>query len=73
MIKNITLSADEKLIEQARKLARAENTTLNVWFREWLQQCVNSKMEATDFDRLMQSLSYAKSERAYSREEMNER
>jgi hypothetical protein len=37
-MKNITLSADEELIEQARQLARAQKRTLNDAFREWLVQ-----------------------------------
>ena len=35
-MKNITFSADEKLIEAARARARAERSTLNVEFRRWL-------------------------------------
>jgi hypothetical protein len=35
MMKNITLSADESTIEQARKRAMAEHTTLNDLFRSW--------------------------------------
>jgi hypothetical protein len=35
-MKNITLSADEDLIEQARLVARAQRRTLNAGFREWL-------------------------------------
>jgi hypothetical protein len=35
-MKNITLSADDDLIEAARARARAENTTLNEAFRRWL-------------------------------------
>ena len=37
-MKNITLSADEDLIEQARLAARAQRKTLNAAFREWLVQ-----------------------------------
>ena len=37
-VKNITLSADEALIEQARAVAKSERTTLNAAFREWLEQ-----------------------------------
>ena len=36
LVKNITLSADEALIEAARARARAEHTTLNEVFRHWL-------------------------------------
>lgn len=35
-MKNITLSADDSLIEQARALARLRGTTLNEEFRGWL-------------------------------------
>ena len=34
-MKNITLSADEGLIEAARRRAAAERTTLNAEFRLW--------------------------------------
>ncbi len=37
-MKNITLSADESLIEQARLVARTQHKTLNAAFREWLEQ-----------------------------------
>jgi len=39
LMKNITLSADEALIEAARAQAKAENTTLNEQFRLWLAAC----------------------------------
>ncbi len=35
-MKNITLSAEDSLIEQARALARLRGTTLNEEFRGWL-------------------------------------
>ena len=35
-MKNVTLSADDSLIEQARALARLRGTTLNEEFRKWL-------------------------------------
>ncbi len=34
---NITLSADQKLIEQARRFAKKQNTSLNNLIREYLQ------------------------------------
>jgi len=37
-MKNITLSTDERLIEQARLLAKSQHKTLNAMFREWLEQ-----------------------------------
>ena len=39
-MKNITLSADEELIDAAREKARAERTTLNQAFRDWLAEYV---------------------------------
>ena len=42
-MKNITLSADERLIETARERARAEHSTLNDQFRLWLADCVNRR------------------------------
>ena len=36
MLRNITLSADEQLIEAARKKATSTQSTLNVEFRKWL-------------------------------------
>lgn len=41
-MKNITLSADESLIELAREEARARKTTLNALFREWLKEISRS-------------------------------
>ena len=35
-MKNVTLSAENTLIEQARALARLRGTTLNEEFRKWL-------------------------------------
>ena len=35
-MKNVTLSAEDQLIEQARALARLRGSTLNEEFRKWL-------------------------------------
>ncbi len=45
-MKNVTFSADERLIEAARERARRERTTLNEQFRFWLEQCVGADWEA---------------------------
>ncbi len=73
MLKNITLSADEELITKARDKARRERTTLNGRFREWLMQYVHRDKRLTDFEALMESLSYANSGKSFARDEMNER
>ena len=73
MLKNITLSAEEKLIKKARTKANREGTTLNASFRQWLKQFVNSSLKTDDYDQLMNSLNYVKAGKKFSREEMNER
>ncbi len=73
MLKNITFSADEKLILQARKRAELENTTLNEVFRRWLVQYVERPRNMADFSAIMAQLSYARPGRTFSREERNER
>ena len=72
-MKNITLTADEHLIERARSIARAQRTTLNEAFRQWLTQFTASTGDARSFDSLMQGLGHIDAGRHYSRDEMNER
>jgi hypothetical protein len=43
MRKNVTLSAEESLIERARDKARKQRTTLNALFREWLSSGASRK------------------------------
>lgn len=73
MTKNITLSADEALIEQARRRAVQENTSLNELFREWLAQYVSQSDASEQYAALMAQLAHVKAGRQFSREEMNER
>ena len=77
-MKNITLSAEEKLIEAARRQARNRNTTLNAEFRRWLERYADSADEGgvrvRNFRSLMQDLSGVSTAGAtYSRDELNER
>lgn len=72
-MKNITLSADEDLIEQARLVARAQRKTLNSAFREWLVQFTARSGSRQDVDSLMRRLRHVKAGRHFSRDEMNER
>lgn len=37
MTRNITFTADDALIDLAREISRADNTTLNEQFRLWLE------------------------------------
>ena len=72
-MKNITLSADSDLIEQARLVARTQHKTLNVVFREWLQQYTAQSGSAQEVDSLMERLKHVRAGRHFSRAEMNER
>jgi hypothetical protein len=72
-MKNITLSADEELIERARLIARSQHKTLNAAFREWLQTFAAQSGDAQEFDALMRRLRHIRSGGPYSRDEMNER
>ena len=73
MLKNITLSADEKLIKKARRKAQEQNTTLNASFRQWLMQYVRNTTKTTDFFEFMKSLKYVTPGKHFTREELNER
>ena len=72
-MKNITLSADEDLIEQARQVARAQRKTLNAAFREWLLQFTAQSGNAQEVDALMRRLRHVNAGRRFTRDEMNER
>ena len=72
-MKNVTLSADSHLIEQARQIAQAQHKTLNGVFREWLEQYTAQAGSAKDFDALMRRLKHVDAGRRYSRDEMNAR
>jgi hypothetical protein len=73
-IKNITLSADEKLIEAARERARAEHTTLNEQFRKWLADYARQKQRMRHYDAVFAELrGKLRVGRKLTRDEMNER
>ena len=72
---DITLSADENLIEAARRRAVAEQTTLNEQFQLWLENYVRGEQQAAEAMRVIRELqgSISTNGRKFSREEMNER
>lgn len=73
-MKNITLSAEERLIEAARERARSENTTLNEQFRQWLAGYADAAGRLQRYDALMPALrGQVKVGRKLNRDEMNER
>jgi hypothetical protein len=72
-MRNITLSAEESLIEQARLVARARHKTLNAAFREWLEQYGAQSGGGSAIGALMQRLRHVRSAGPYTRDELNER
>lgn len=74
MIKNITFSADEELIEEAREAARADNTTLNEQFRLWLEQYARKQRAERAMKRIAELQGKINTAgRKFARDEMNER
>jgi hypothetical protein len=74
MTRNITFSADEALIDEAREAARADNTTLNEQFRLWLEQYARrrrAELAMATIDRLRQYVDSGGQK--FSRDDMNER
>ncbi len=73
-MKNVTLSADEHLIEQARRTAKTQHKTLNEVFREWLADYTRHDEDDKAIETLYRRLDYVNSGgRKYTRDEMNER
>jgi hypothetical protein len=73
-MKNITLSADERLIEEARAKARQERTTLNEQFRRWLEEYVGRRDRAERAMRTLEELRKTVRLRGpFTRDELNER
>lgn len=72
-MKNITLSADHELIDQARLVARAQKKSLNDAFREWLVQFTQRSGSTQEYDALMKRLRNVRAGRRFTRDEMNER
>lgn len=74
IVKNITLSADERLIEKARERARREHRSINDAFRSWLEEWTQDRDLAGRYERLMERLEgQCEAGRHFSRDELNER
>jgi hypothetical protein len=71
--RNITLSADEVLIEKARARAREQQTSLNAVFRRWLESYAAQQGAREAYESLMARLDEVKAGRPFLRDEMNER
>ncbi|HSW97113.1 MAG TPA: hypothetical protein VLF89_04785 [Candidatus Saccharimonadales bacterium] len=75
-MRNITFSAQEEAIEQARRVATQRHTTLNNLFREWLEDInrqVNDVGLSSKLETLWKRTNYLKVGGKLSRDEMNER
>ena len=74
-MKNITLSADDELIEAARARAWSKNTTLDAEFQIWLEDYVDRGRRAAQAKRTIRNLQSRISTggRKFTRDEMNER
>ncbi len=77
-MRNITMSADEHLIDVARARAQQKKTTLNAEFRKWLETYTdiasNSIQRVQTYHSLMSELSdISTGGRKFTLDEMNER
>lgn len=74
MLRNITLSAQEQLIEAARAKAQAENRSLNDAFRDWLAVYAGHRDPVARYNELMERADKVSSTgAAYQRDEANGR
>ncbi len=73
-MKNITFSADDRLIRRARERAAREGRTLNEEFRRWLADYSRQEEQLRRFDEVTEELrGKVRIGRKLSREEMNVR
>lgn len=72
IVRNITFSADERVIRAARLRAKKENRSLNHVFREWLCRYSEIDDRVDRYDEIMKKLKHIKLKKM-SREEMNAR
>jgi len=73
MSSNVTLTAEEPLLLEARRKASAQDTSLNELFRGWLRDYVRDPDASASYDRLMERLDYVVVGRRFTRDELNAR
>jgi hypothetical protein len=73
VMKKVTLSAKERLIEQVRVQARSRQTTLNQMFREWLAGLAGEADRTRNIDEIFARCDTVNAGVKFSREEMNAR
>jgi hypothetical protein len=75
-MKNITLSADEELIEKARSEAARRGKSLNQLIRDYLEELAGERSLGAEFDRLRELSERAGGRRGawrFDRDELHER
>jgi hypothetical protein len=75
-MREITLSADEALLERASERAKREEKTLNEAFQQWLEQYAGRPrpiMTPEQYEEFMCRFSHIRPDGPYTRDEMNER
>ncbi len=72
-MRNITLTAEESLIERARKKAAERNHSLNEEFRSWLREFTADAGAEARYVDVMRKLSHARPGRRFTRDEANGR
>jgi hypothetical protein len=73
-MKNITFSADERLIEEARQRALQEHTTLNEQFRLWLLEYSGRRARVERAMKTIDKIAHkGRLQGPFTRDEMNER
>jgi hypothetical protein len=72
-MKNITLSADERIIELARGKALSRHRSLNDEFRAWLIAFASEPASSDEYGMIMERLSHVDAGSRFSRDEANAR
>lgn len=75
-MKNITLSADETLIERARTEAARRGTSLNQLIRDYLEELAGDRGPTAELDRLRELSEHSGGRRRdwqFNRDELHER
>ncbi len=70
-MKNITFSADDRLIEEAREEARRRKTTLNALFRDWLAELAAREERREMINKIMEEADQYDAGGPFTRNEMN--
>jgi hypothetical protein len=73
IMRKVTFSADEQLIEGARRRAESEHTTLNSLFLQWLARYAAEPRLAEQVRQAVADAGHFRAGRRFTREERNER